>query len=129
MTSARILIVEDDRLIAQGLRWRLTALGYTVVGLATSGEEAMAHAAGLRPDVVLMDIGLGGTMDGVETARHMRALAPVPVIYLSASTDARTVARAWQTAPAGYLGKPVSDQALRTAIARALEGPSAVAQG
>jgi DNA-binding NarL/FixJ family response regulator len=57
MTSARILIVEDDRLIAQGLRRRLTALGYTVVGLATSGEEAMAHAAGLRPDVVLMDIG------------------------------------------------------------------------
>jgi YesN/AraC family two-component response regulator len=57
MTSARILIVEDDRLIAQGLRRRLTALGYTVVGLATSGEEAMAHAVGLRPDVVLMDIG------------------------------------------------------------------------
>jgi two-component system, response regulator PdtaR len=68
-------------------------------------------------------------MDGVEAARHMRALAPVPVIYLSVSTDTRMVARAWQTAPAGYLGKPASDQALRTTIARVLEGPSAAAEG
>jgi DNA-binding NarL/FixJ family response regulator len=68
-------------------------------------------------------------MEGVEAARHLRARAPVLVIYLSASTDVRTVARAWQTAPAGYMGKPASDQALRTTIAWALEGPSAAAQG
>ena len=102
MTTARILIVEDEHLIALGLSRRVIALGYTVVGLAASGEEAIAQAAGLQPDVVLMDIGLRGVMDGIEAAQHIRAWAPIPVIYVSASTDAPTVARAWQTAPAGY---------------------------
>lgn len=102
MTTARILIVEDEHLIALGLSRREIALDYTVVGLAASGEEAIAQAAGLQPDVVLMDIGLRGVMDGIEAARHIRARAPIPVIYVSASTDAPTVARAWQTAPAGY---------------------------
>ena len=60
MTTARMFIVEDEHLIAQGLARRVTALGYTVVGLAASGEEAIAQAAGLQPDVVLMDIGLPG---------------------------------------------------------------------
>ncbi len=125
MTSARVLIVEDEDLIAQGLRWRLTAMGYRVVGRAASGEEAIAHADALRPDVVLMDIGLRGGMDGVEAARRIRVRAPVPVIYLSAYTDARTVARARQTGPMGYLLKPVPDQALRATLERALKGPSA----
>jgi DNA-binding NarL/FixJ family response regulator len=122
MTTARILIVEDEPLIAQGLGRQVTALGYTVVGLAASGEEAVAHTAALQPDIVLMDIGLRGTMDGVDAARQIRARAAVPVIYLSASTDARTVARALQTAPAGYLVKPVPDHDLRAALARALDG-------
>jgi CheY-like chemotaxis protein len=94
MTTARILIVEDEHLIAQGLARRVTALGYTVVGLAASGEEVIAQATGLQPDVVLMDIGLRGAMDGIEAARHIRARAPIPVIYVSASTDAPTMARA-----------------------------------
>jgi CheY-like chemotaxis protein len=75
MTTARILIVEDEHLIALGLSRRVIALDYTVVGLAASGEEAIAQAAGLQPDVVLMDIGLRGVMDGIEAARHIRAWA------------------------------------------------------
>jgi DNA-binding NarL/FixJ family response regulator len=124
MTTARMLIVEDERLIAQALRRRLAALGYTVVGLAACGEEAIVEATKLQPDVVLMDIGLGGAMDGIDAARHIRAQAPIPVIYVSASTDAPTVARAWQSAPAGYLVKPVSDRALRAALVRVLGDPS-----
>jgi DNA-binding NarL/FixJ family response regulator len=124
MTTARMLIVEDERLIAQALRRRVTALGYTVVGLAASGEDAIAQATKLQPDVVLMDIGLRGAMDGIEAARHIRAQAPIPVIYVSASTDAPTVARAWHSAPAGYLVKPVSDHALRATLVRVLGDPS-----
>jgi DNA-binding NarL/FixJ family response regulator len=120
MTTAPILIVEDEDLIAQGLARRMTALGYTVVGLAASGEEAIAQAAGLQPDVVLMDIGLRGAMGGVEAARHIRARAQIPVIYVSASTDAPTVAPAWQTVPAGYPVKPVPDRELHATLVRVL---------
>jgi YesN/AraC family two-component response regulator len=72
MATARILIVEDERLIAQGLWRRVTALGHTVVGLAASGEEAIAQAAALQPDIILMDIGFRGAMDGIDAARHIR---------------------------------------------------------
>jgi DNA-binding NarL/FixJ family response regulator len=124
MTTARLLIVEDERLIAQALRRRVAALGYTVVGLAASGEDAIVQATALQPDVVLMDIGLRGAMDGIDAARHIRAQAPIPVIYVSAATDAPTVARAWQSAPAAYLVKPVSDDALRATLVRVLGDPS-----
>jgi two-component system, response regulator PdtaR len=129
ITTARILIVEDAHLIAQGLARRVTTLGYTVVGLAASGEEAIAQAAGLQPDVVLMDIGLRGAMDGIEATRHIQAQAAIPVIYVSASMDAPTVARAWQTAPAGYLVKPVLDHELHATLVRAegVNQPQAVA--
>ena len=129
MTTARILIVEDEGLVAQSFRRLLTALGHTVVGLAASGEEAIAQAEALRPDVVLMDICLRGAMDGVEAARHIRARAPIPFIYLSAYVDALTAARAQQTAPAGYLVKPVAEDKLRDALEQALKGPSPPVQG
>jgi CheY-like chemotaxis protein len=73
MTSARILIVEDERIITQALRRRLTALGHTVVGLAASGDDVVAQADTLWPDVLLLDIGLRGAMDGVEAARQIWA--------------------------------------------------------
>ena len=93
MATARILIVEDERLIAQGLWLRVTALGHTVVGLAASGEEPIAQAAALEPDIILMDIGFRGAMDGIDAARHIRARAQIPVIYLSAYADEPTLAR------------------------------------
>jgi CheY-like chemotaxis protein len=124
MTTAGVLIVEDERVIAQAFRRLVTRLGHRVVGVAASGEEAIAQAAALRPDVVLMDIGLPGAMNGIDAARHIRARAPIPVIYVSAATDASTVARARQSTPAGYLVKPVSDRALRATLARVLRDPS-----
>lgn len=124
MTAARILIVEDDGLIALAFRRTVTAFGHTVVGLAASGPEAIAQALALRPDLILMDIHLRGPMDGIDAAQSIHAQAPIPVIYMTAYADEPTAARAWQTVPKGYLVKPVGPQALRAALEWALHGPS-----
>jgi CheY-like chemotaxis protein len=109
-SPARIVIVEDEQLIAHDLQWRVTRLGYTVVALAATGPEAIREALAHRPDLVLMDIRLRGAMDGIEAAAVIRAHLDLPVVYLSASVDAMTRARADATHPAGFLHKPLSDQ-------------------
>jgi CheY-like chemotaxis protein len=124
MTAARILIVEDEGIVALAFRRTVTALGHTVVGLAASGQEAVTQAAALQPDVVLMDIHLPGAMDGIDAAQHIQAQAPIPVIYVTAYADEPTAARAWRTGPADYLVKPVGRDALRAALEWALKGPS-----
>jgi two-component system cell cycle sensor histidine kinase/response regulator CckA len=123
---ARILMVEDEQLIAQDLPWRVTRLGYTVVALAATGPEAIQQALAHRPDLVLMDIRLQGAMDGIEAAAVIRIHLDLPVVYLSAYVDAMTLARADATHPAGFLHKPVSDQDLQHVLAKALrEAPPA----
>jgi two-component system, cell cycle sensor histidine kinase and response regulator CckA len=117
---ARLLIVEDQRLIALDLQQRVTLLGYTVVALASTGAEAIHQALAHRPDLVLMDIRLQGPMDGIEATALLRTHLDLPVVYLSASIDERTLARADATHPAGFLHKPVSDQDLQHTLARAL---------
>jgi CheY-like chemotaxis protein len=119
-SPARIVIVEDEQLIAHDLQWRVTRLGYTVVALAATGPEAIREALAHRPDLVLMDIRLRGAMDGIEAAAVIRAHLDLPVVYLSASVDAMTRARADATHPAGFLHKPLSDQDLQHTLARAL---------
>jgi CheY-like chemotaxis protein len=109
---ARILIVEDEPLIAHDLRWRVTRLGYTAAALAATGPEAVQQALAHRPDLVLMDIRLRGTMDGIEAAAVIRTHLDLPVRYRSASVEAMTLAHADATHPAGFLHKPVSDQDL-----------------
>jgi two-component system cell cycle sensor histidine kinase/response regulator CckA len=120
----RILIVEDERLIACDLRQQAQRLGHMVVGLAATGPEAGQHAVTHRPDVVLIDIRLRGQMDGIEAAGHIQARVPVPVVYISAYLDAQTFRRAQTTQPAGYLQKPITEEALQQALARALGEPS-----
>jgi len=83
-SSARILIVEDEWLMAQGLKGNLENLGHEVTGMAASGEEALRFAAEHRPDLVLMDINLKGDMDGIDTAEHLKSLE-VPTIFLELS--------------------------------------------
>jgi len=117
----RILIVEDERLIGAELRRRLQRMGYAVVGLVASGEEAIAQAQRLRPALVLMDIRLRGLMDGVEAAQHIRAQCDIPVVFMSAYTTVETLEHIWRTGPAGYLSKPFFESQLRLAIERALE--------
>ena len=84
MPAARILVVEDEILIAEDLRIRLSRLGYQVVGIAASGPEAVQKAGDLRPDAILMDVRLQGAMDGVEAARRIRRGADIPIIFVTA---------------------------------------------
>lgn len=116
-----ILIVEDDALVAQALALRLAALGYAVAGPVASGEEAVAAAARERPDLVLMDIVLPGSVDGIEAARLIVDEQRVPLLYLTAYADEERFARARITAPHAYLIKPYNDRELQLAIELALQ--------
>ncbi len=120
MREVKVLIVEDEIIVAMDLQARLRRLGYTVVGVACSGEEALHKATKTTPDVVLMDIVLKGLLDGIETAKHLRMRLPVPIIYVTAYTDEATVERMKLTDYAGYLFKPFDEPELRATIERAL---------
>lgn len=120
MSPTTILVVEDETIVAKDIQCTLTRLGYRAPATATSGEEALRKAAEIRPDLVLMDIVLKGPMDGVETARELRARYAVPVVYLTAYADDYALERAKTTEPAGYLLKPFQMAELRPTIEMAL---------
>jgi PAS domain S-box-containing protein len=117
---ARVLIVEDGLIVAEDFRRRCEALGYRIAGVLHTGEEAVEAAEKSRPDVVLMDIGLRGTMDGIEAARHIRDRTAIPIVFATAYSDESTLDRAKKTQPAGFLLKPVGARELRAAIEVAL---------
>lgn len=117
----RILIVEDDQLVARALALRLAALGYVIAGPVASGEEAVAAAASERPDLVLMDIVLPGAVDGIDAARVIGDQHHLPLLYLTAYSDDERFARARSTAPHAYLIKPYNDRELQLAIELALQ--------
>ncbi len=106
-TPARVLIVEDERIIARDLQGSLIEMGYDAFAIAASAEEALACAQAKCPDVVLMDIRIKGTADGIQAADILRKQFPMSIIYLTAHADAATVDRAKRTDPHGYLVKPV----------------------
>jgi DNA-binding NarL/FixJ family response regulator len=112
----RVLVVEDDALVALGIRLTLIELGYEVVGIAASESEAVALAAVEQPDLALMDIRLRGPVDGVDTARRLRADHGIRSVYLSAYADEQTMARVAQTYPLGFVQKPYAASQLRTAL-------------
>jgi two-component system cell cycle sensor histidine kinase/response regulator CckA len=116
MNETRILIVEDDNIIALELADRLRELGYSVCGQVASGEDAIAQAGELRPDLVLMDIRLKGALDGVQATAEIRDRFDLPVVYLTAYADADTLQRAKATEPYGYILKPFEERELHTAI-------------
>jgi PAS domain S-box-containing protein len=111
-----VLIVEDEQIVAMDLQQTLTELGYDVIALAASADDAIARAAERCPDVALMDIRIKGRRDGIETAAILKRQFGVPVIYLSAHADETTLERAKATEPYGYLMKPVKAAELRSAI-------------
>ena len=119
-TPGRILVVEDERIIARDLQSALTELGYAVPATVATGEEAIERVRDLQPDVVLMDIRLPGRIDGIQAAASIREERDVAVIYLTAHSDDQTLRRAMQTEPLGYLVKPFSSPQLRCAIEIAL---------
>ncbi len=120
MTNARILVVEDEGIIAKDIQNILKSLGYAVPAIASSGEGAIKKAAETFPDLVLMDIVLEGHMDGVEAAEQIRDRFGIPVVYLTAYADNKTLQRAKITEPYGYIIKPFSERELHTIIEMAL---------
>jgi PAS domain S-box-containing protein len=118
--NTRILIVEDEGIVAEDVRIGLQRLGYEVTGVVASGEEALASVQAHPPDLVLMDIQLRGGMDGIATARIVRDKYHLPVVYLTAHSDAQTLSRATETEPYGFLLKPFEARDLRSTIQVAL---------
>jgi DNA-binding response OmpR family regulator len=115
MSKLRILIVEDEAVTAADLHDELTERGYAVIGTADTAAGALKLAEQERPDLVLMDINLVGSIDGVVGASAIRD-AEIPVIFLTAHYDERTLARAKETSPVGYITKPFEPHQLAVAI-------------
>ena len=123
--TARILIVEDESIVQLDLESQLKRLGHSVVGTASAGEEAIAKAAELAPDLVLMDVRLEGAMDGIEAARRIQAARPIPIIYVTAyASSVGGVEGA--AAPGACVSKPFRTTELQAVIAEALasSGPA-----
>lgn len=116
MKPGRILIVEDDTIIAMELMERLKELGYEVAGIVSSGIEAINTVKSTQPNLVLMDIRLSGKMDGIEAAERIREKLDIPVIFLTAYADEETLSRAKKTEPFGYILKPFDARMLHTNI-------------
>jgi len=120
----RILLVEDEAITALAMARQLRSLGYQVVAHAISGCQAIQYALSSHPHLVLMDIHLQGTMDGIDAARHIQAVAPIPVVYMSAHTDAATVERFRTTTQAsGFVSKPVHLPTLHATLQRVFSRP------
>ena len=118
-TPARILIVEDEALIAREIRNRLTNMGWEVVGTAF-GEEAIELALETKPDLLLSDINLRHGLSGIDLAERIKAVLDVPVVFLTAYSDEDTVSRAKEVTPFGYIIKPVENRDLQITIEMAL---------
>ena len=116
----RIYVVEDEMIVARDIRMQLTEMGYDPVGHSGKAEEALERLHVVRPDLILMDIHLGGQMDGVEAAQAIRANLDIPVVFLTAFAADDVLARAKLAEPYGYILKPFSERELRTVLEMAL---------
>ena len=120
MVNANILVVEDEKLLAQVILAMLKGLKYNVVAVASSGDTALAMIEEYKPDLILMDIMIEGDIDGIETAEIVKQKYNIPVIFLTAYTDDLSIQRAKKTEPYGYLTKPFEVKDLKGTIEVAL---------
>jgi CheY-like chemotaxis protein len=120
MAKAKIMIVEDEYLVAMSAKTMLNRLGYTVTAVVKSGEKAIEQAAETHPDLVLMDIILKGARDGIEAAGQIKSCFDIPVVYLTAHSEGAVLQRAKITEPYGYIIKPFDERTLNTTIEIAL---------
>ncbi len=120
MIRPQIMVVEDESIVAEDMKAMLEGFGYHVPAVAFSGEEAVRKAFDTHPDLVLMDIVLKGQMSGVEAVERIRSRCNIPVVYVTAYADEKTVRRAKATEPYGYILKPFDARELQTAIEIAL---------
>jgi two-component system, cell cycle sensor histidine kinase and response regulator CckA len=114
--AARILIVEDESIVARDIQKTLEHLGYEVLSIEHSGENALKRIEERTPDLVLMDIVLKGQMDGIETARLINKRTTIPVVFLTSYADDKVLEEAKKTEPFGYIIKPYDDRELKTII-------------
>jgi two-component system, response regulator PdtaR len=120
MLNSKILIVEDEIILANDIKQRLEKLGYIISGIVGNGKDAIKKTEESDPDLILMDVVLKGDMDGIETAQQILDLYNTPVIYLTSYYDDEILERASKTQPYGYITKPFEDIGLHTAIQMAL---------
>lgn len=120
-SKTRVMVVEDERIVALNLKQRLVRLGYEVTAVVTSGAKALEAVGANPPDIVLMDIHIDGDIDGIETAARIPSELNIPVVYLTAYSEEATLERARQTRPYGYLLKPFSERELHATMQMVLE--------
>ena len=116
MVSSKILIVEDEIIIAIDLKIRLEDLGYYVPGIAVNGRDAIKKTGEKNPDIILMDILLNGDKDGIQVAQQIRNQYNVPIIYLTGSQNDGLIEKAGITEPYGYINKPFDNTEIENAI-------------
>lgn len=115
-TLIKILVVEDEMIIAAKISMQLTNLGYEVTGILPRGDQAIQQVKENKPDIILLDINLKGELDGIEVARRVQQFADIPIIYLTANSDEATFNRAKPTKPAAFISKPFKQLDLQRAI-------------
>jgi len=120
MKKARILIVEDDALIAVAISRMLTKFGYEPLSPVERGEDVLESVKANAPDLILMDIRLGGVIDGIDAINEVRKQFDTPFVYMTGNSDEKTYKRAIATNPAGYISKPFVMEECREVISRAL---------
>ena len=120
MDRTQVLVVEDEAIVAMDIQSKLEDLGYSVIALIRTGEEAVRTTRELRPDLILMDINLLGDMDGISAAASIQACTPTPLVFMTAHGDEETLRRAKLAEPLGYIIKPFDEQDLRAAVEVAL---------
>jgi len=116
MVDSKILIVEDELIVATDLKQQLEDMGHEIVGIEGDGKGAIKKTVETEPDLILMDITLKGELDGIETAQQIQEDYDIPLIYLSGRYDNTTLERARTTEPSGYIIKPFIDKGIKKAL-------------
>lgn len=119
-TPAKILVAEDDALVAMSIQQTLSLFGFNVVGVAATVSAALCLAQNTRPDLAIFDIQLAGKRDGIEGPALLRGFPDIPVVFLTGQADERTRSRAQSVRPAAYISKPAAPQQVVAAIEQAL---------
>jgi CheY-like chemotaxis protein len=116
ITKANIMVVEDEGVVSIDIRNMLKKAGYSIAAVAFQGDEAVEKAELSAPDLVLMDIGLKGEIDGIEAAKRIRDRFQIPVVFLTGFADEVTVAKAQEVNPSGFIIKPINEEELKKTL-------------
>ena len=120
MSGKKILIVEDEQIFAHDIKDVIEEKGYEVCSIATSGDEALEDIEKYKPDMLLIDIKLTGKMDGIELSEKINKTNPIPIIYITAYSDKKTIDIAMQTKPIAYLIKPILEKEFQKVMVQLL---------